>query len=200
MKLTTPLSLLASAAALGLALHATAPAGQADTAAGVAKHAIDPSHSTISFRCKHAGVSWAQGRFNEFSGEFTLDPENLDEAKVSFTIQAESVDTNSEDRDKHLRNSDFFTVKQFPTIEFSSDTVSMVDEDTYAVAGTVNWMGKEVELETEIHHVGSGEFRGPVNGYTTEFVLKRSDFGMDYGTESGTLGDEVFVRIDAEAR
>ena len=79
-------------------------------------YVIDAAHSGVTFQISHLGLSYVHGRFNDFSGSFTID--SSDPAKSSFklNIKSESVDTNNAERDNHLRSPDFFNAKQFPAI------------------------------------------------------------------------------------
>src|SRR2546423_462462 len=85
-------------------------------------YTIDTAHSGVSFKISHLGLSWIQGRFNEFAGTFTLDEQDATGAKTAFslTIKADSIDTNNPKRDSHLRSQDFLNAKQFPGITFKS--------------------------------------------------------------------------------
>src|SRR5438445_11716893 len=78
---------------------------------------IDGVHSSVSFKVGHLGISWIHGRFNQVSGEFTVDGNN---SSFGLTIKADSVDTGNSKRDGHLKSPDFFNVKQFPLITFKS--------------------------------------------------------------------------------
>ena len=55
---------------LGLAVLVVA-CGSAARAADA--YAVDPVHSSISFKISHVGISYIHGRFNDFSGTFTID-------------------------------------------------------------------------------------------------------------------------------
>src|SRR5215510_9532856 len=86
-------------------------------------YTVDPVHSSISFMISHVGISNIHGRFNDFSGQVTID--SADPAKSSFTlsIPIDSIDTNNAKRDEHLRAPDYFNSKQFPTMSFQSTKV-----------------------------------------------------------------------------
>src|SRR4029077_1812864 len=86
-------------------------------------YAIDPIHSSVTFKAEHMGISWVHGRFNSFSGSVSYD--KADPAKSSFemTIKADSVDSGNKQRDLHLMNADFFDAKQFANITFKSTSV-----------------------------------------------------------------------------
>ena len=66
-------------------------------------YVIDAVHSGVSFQISHMGLSYIPGRFNEFSGNFTIDTSDPAKSSFALTIKAESVDTNNSKRDEHLR-------------------------------------------------------------------------------------------------
>src|SRR6266550_4503593 len=92
---------------------AAAPLIAADT------FVIDKAHSAATFKIKHM-MAFVTGKFAEFSGTVTADRETPATSSVEFTIQTASITTNTPDRDKHLRSSDFFDVVKYPTITFKS--------------------------------------------------------------------------------
>ena len=178
-------------AALVSILGAGAPARAADG------YVVDPVHSSVSFKVSHLGLSWVHGRFNEYSGTFTLDPD--DAAKSSFTlaIKAESVDTNNPKRDEHLRAPDFFNVKQFPALTFKSTAVKAI-KDGYEVTGDLTIHGVTKPASFTLVGGRKAEFPKGVQrtGYSTELTIKRSDFGMDKGLDA--VGDDVHIAISLE--
>jgi polyisoprenoid-binding protein YceI len=179
------------ATVLGLALFSIAPASAADT------YAVDPLHTSVTFKIQHLGISWVHGRFNEMSGSITVDRDDPTKSSFTLTIKPETVDTNNSNRDTHLRSPDFFNVKQFPTLTFKSTSIKPV-ADGYQVTGdltmhgetkSISFMlqgGKTVELPKGMHHVG----------FATDLVLKRSEFGMDKMLNA--LGDEIHISIGLE--
>jgi polyisoprenoid-binding protein YceI len=167
-----------------------AAAGRADD------YAVDGMHSGVTFKISHLGLSWVYGRFDDFSGEFTLDP---DPGKCSFglTIKTESIDTNNQKRDDHLRSPDFFNAKQFPTITFKSTAVQAI-KDGYEVTGDLTLHGETKPVKFALVGGRKAEFPKGVHrtGFSTELVIKRSEFGMTKFTEA--LGDDVHVAISFE--
>ena len=192
---------LASASLLAVCLLATAapqPVESASARLGPERYSVDLVHSTIMFRVKHIDVSYAYGRFNEFSGEIHWAPEHLDDTSVAFEVKASSVDTNHEGRDDHLRGPDFFSCKEFPTWSFESKEVEGLGDGRYAVTGELSMRGQEKELRIEMEKTGEGEQRGTKKiGFETTFTIQRSDFGMNYAM--GGVGDDVRVTISIEA-
>ena len=160
-------------------------------------YTIDAVHSGISFKIKHAGLSYVHGRFNSFSGKFTLDSSDPSKSSFTMSIKPESIDTNNGGRDNHLRSPDFFNVKQFPTISFKSTSVKAI-EGGYEVTGNLELHGTTNPVSFTLKGGGSAEFPKGVQrtGYATDFVIKRSDFGV--GRPMPVLGDEVYVSIGFE--
>src|SRR5215210_3609912 len=85
-------------------------------------YAIDGSHSNVDFVVRHLMISKVRGRFNSFSGAFTV-AEVPEESSVEVSIDAASISTDEEQRDGHLRSADFFDAEQFPTLTFKSTGV-----------------------------------------------------------------------------
>jgi polyisoprenoid-binding protein YceI len=159
-------------------------------------YAVDPAHSSIAFKISHLGLSWVHGRFNDFSGEFTIDP---DASKASFqmTIKAESIDTNQAKRDGHLRSPDFFDTKKFPTLTFKSTAVKEM-KDGYQVTGDFTLHGVTKPITFGLVGGRKAEFPKGVSrtGYSAELTLKRSDFGINKFAEA--IGDNVYISLSFE--
>jgi len=194
------LALLAPPAALlaVLALPAAAPAA-APLAPAAESWAVDPVHSSLVFKVQHNGVSNFYGMFKEFSGRISLDAD-VSKCSVNFTVQAASVDSRSGKRDQHLNSPDFFSTKEFPTIEFKSSKVEKRGEG-WDVTGKLSLHGVSKDVTVKVAQTGkiAGE-KGALAGFESHFTVKRSDFGMDYGLEKGALGDDVDVTLSVECR
>src|SRR5580700_4460314 len=90
-------------------------------------YTVDPVHSSISFMISHVGISNIHGRFNDFSGKFTIDTADPARSSFALSIPIASIDTNNVKRDAHLRAPDYFNAKQFPSMSFQSTNVKAVD-------------------------------------------------------------------------
>ena len=166
---------------------------------GSDNYAIDPAHSSVYFKISHLGLANVFGRFNEFSGNFTLDPDDAGKCSFEMTIKPESVDTNNPKRDSHLRSPDFFNVKQFPAITFKSTAVKAI-KGGYEVTGelTMHGMSKPIKLELTGGQKAQFPPGVPRTGFNTELPLKRSDFGVGAEQFAKALGDEVRIAIGFE--
>jgi polyisoprenoid-binding protein YceI len=172
-------------------LCVAAPAWSADD------YVVDGMHSGVNFKISHLGLSWIHGRFNDFSGTFTIDPADAGKSSFGMTIKAESIDTNNQKRDDHLRSPDFFNAKQFPAITFKSTAVKAT-KGGYQVTGDLTLHGVTRSITFDLVGGKPAEFPKGVQrtGYSTELVLKRSEFGVDKFAEM--LSDEVHVAISFE--
>jgi polyisoprenoid-binding protein YceI len=183
-----------------LAFAATRPAAAPPLTAAKA-WTIDPVHSSVVFRVKHANAAWFYGTFNHVTGTFALDADKPEDAKVDVTIAADSIETHDAARNKHVRGPDFLDAKQYPDIKFTGDKVTSKGKDEFEVEGQLEIRGKKQTLKATVQKVGEGSFMGGQRvGYETTFEIKRSDFGMNYGIAQKALGDQVQVTISVEGK
>ncbi|MFT4539606.1 MAG: polyisoprenoid-binding protein YceI [Planctomycetota bacterium] len=189
---------------------ATLPAGTVGSAAAAASAAVvedlqwgtftvDTGHSAIGFKVMHMGVCWARGRFNDFTGEIVL-KKDPSECEVMIEIESKSIDTASENRDRHLRAPDFFDAVAHPLIGFESTSVSSDGKGGYTLEGTLSLHGVTKDVEVDMALVGAkdlGARMGYRAGFEGEFTIDRTDFGMMYGAD-GSIGKEVTVSISLE--
>ena len=161
------------------------------------QYVFDTSHTAIVFQIDHLGMSHTYGRFNEITGEFTVDSQNAAGSSFSLTIQTNSVDTGFEKRDDHLRGPDFFNAKQFPVISFKSTKVE-VDTHGYRLTGDLSLHGVTKSITFNLRKMGEGidPWGNYRMGFSTELNIKRSDFGMDHMLEA--VGDDVRLMISFE--
>ncbi|MEM6978026.1 MAG: YceI family protein [Planctomycetota bacterium] len=162
-----------------------------------ADYVLDDQHTSIVFAINHFGLSYCYGMFGKYGGEFSVDMSNASEATFQFTIDAASLDTQVEKRDEHLRGPDFFNVKQFPEITFTSKSVS-VDGQTLNITGDLTMHGQTKTIVLPLTFIGEGA--GPYGkqriGFAGRTTLKRSEFGMT--TYVPKLGDDVTLMISFE--
>lgn len=156
------------------------------------------AHAFIQFKIKHLGFSWLYGRFNEFEGTFSFDPENPSASQVEVTIDTASIDSNHERRDNHLRNDDFLAVETHPEARFVSTSFEHIEGDRYIMTGDLTFMGVTKSLNFDVEQIGAGidpwgNNRRGFHG-TTRFAL--ADFGIDYNL--GPEAREVEIILDVE--
>ena len=182
-------------AAAGLALSAVSFAA---TPAPAGNYKVDAAHSGAFFEVGHlGGVSRFMGRFNDITGDLVVDaPEK---SKITVTIKTDSIDSNHEGLDKHLKSPDFFDAVQFPTMSFSSTSLTLNDRGEGTVSGNLSLHGVTKPVTFQLKQVGAGKgMKGEQRvGYVATGTIKRTDFGMGYGVP-GAATDEVDLRINIE--
>jgi len=167
-------------------------------------YAVDPTHCSVVFSVAHSGFSFVYGFFRQAAGNYILDETNPANCRFRFAIQADSLDTNNADRDKHLRSADFFNVQQFPTITFDSTSCQRANTPDggvlYQVTGDLTCHGvkKQVTLPLRMLGAGEGPFKDQRSGFLAQFELKRSDFGVTTALEKNLVGDAVSVTVSFE--
>jgi polyisoprenoid-binding protein YceI len=167
-------------------------------------YAVDPGHSEVSFQVRHL-VSQVRGRFNQFAGTISLNPQKMADSSVEFTVKAASVDTALPDRDKHLRSPDFFDVDKQPEITFKSTSIKATGKDAYAVTGNFTLRGVTKPITLPVTFLGAAKdpWGNERAGFETSTTINRKDYGMVWNAalDNGgvILGDEVKIEINLEA-
>src|SRR5664279_1838769 len=115
------------------------------------KWSVDPTHTEVHFKVKHLVISTVTGSFKKFNGTATFDGDDLSNPDINFNIDPNSIDTNQEQRDRHLKTGDFFDTAKFPEINFRSTSFTKVKGDQYKLSGTLTMKGvsKQMDLDVE---------------------------------------------------
>lgn len=155
---------------------------------------IQPEASEITFRATSRLMN-AEGHFGRFSGDVVADPAGPTGARISLTIDAASLETGIEMRDKHLRSADFFDIERFPTIAFQSVRVESAGRRATVMGRlTLHGVTREIAVPvdvqiTETALVASGEF-----------IVNRGEYAMNYNSFLNPIGNEVRVAFTFRAR
>ena len=168
------------------------------------KWLLDPIHSELQFKIKHLMISNVSGAFKSFSAEVETEDEDFSTAKINLTAQMDSISTNNEQRDAHLRNSDFFEVEKYPELKFKSTKVEEVDSDTFMLHGELTMKGvtKPVKLDVEFNGATKDPWGGERAGFVITGKINRADWGINFNSvlETGgvVLGEEVKINSEIE--
>lgn len=165
------------------------------------QYVLDQTHTQVMFRVSHLGFSYVNGFFTNINGEIAINDENPAESKVTIVIATDSVNTHLADRDDHLRKPDFFDAKKYPEIVFTTSKISKQNGNIYSVEGNLNLHGKVKPIKFPFTRLKTGpDMKGKTRtGGFANFVIKRSDFGMNYMNGPDKIGDEVEITINLEA-
>jgi polyisoprenoid-binding protein YceI len=166
---------------------------------------IDPNHSSAQFAVRHLGLSTVRGAFTKVNGTIQFDDKDITKSSVDVTIDAASVDTRVEGRDKDLRSDHFFEVEKYPTLTFRSTKVEQVEVGKLKVTGdlTIHGVTKQVVLDVEGPTAAVkdpwGNQRAAASATTK---INRQDFGVKWNAKMDNggwvVGDDVAITIDVE--
>ncbi len=164
---------------------------------------LDPTHTDVSFSVRHLMVSKVRGRFTNVEGEIVTADDPL-ASRVNATIALDSIVTGDENRDAHLRSTDFFDVANHPTMTYRS-TAFRPGGDGFVVDGelTLHGVTKQVPLKLEVNGFQANTPMGTRAGFSATAEISRSDFGIEFNMplEGGgfVIGDKVSVNLEVEA-
>lgn len=165
---------------------------------------IDAAHSEIIFKVKHLMITNVTGSFTQFEGTLESDADDFSDAKISFNADVNSVTTNNEQRDAHLKGDDFFAAEQFPKLSFVSKSFTKKSDDEYTLTGdlTIRDNTKTVELAVEYGGTVSDPWGQVKAGFEINGKINRKDFGLTWGavTEAGgvVVSDEVKLHLNVQ--
>lgn len=165
---------------------------------------VDPAHSMIGFTTKHL-VSKVQGRFDSYNASVLLDGKNLQSAVATADIDAASINTQNEARDKHLKSPDFFDVEKFPRITFKTTSVKPKTADSGVLVGdlTMHGVTRPVELQYTLLGFVTDPWGGERVGFEATGKINRKDFGISWNKtlDSGgvLISEDVTLDITIEA-
>jgi polyisoprenoid-binding protein YceI len=164
--------------------------------------ALDPAHSEISFSVRHLAISKVRGSFEKFDVTVVTGA-NPEDTTLTATVDVASVNTNQEQRDGHLRTSDFFAIDEFPTMTFVSTGIRNEGGDFFLDGDlTLRGVTKPISIKGEFGGIitdGYGQTKAGASGTVT---INRKDFGVNWNAalEGGglTLGDDVTITIEGQ--
>ncbi|EKB50994.1 YceI family protein [Cecembia lonarensis] len=163
-----------------------------------AKWAIDPTHSEVSFKVKHLVISTVTGYFRKFEGAAESSTDDFQGAKVSFSADIDSIDTNQSDRDAHLKSDDFFNAAQFPKLSFSGT----LEGGTLKGDLTIRDVTKAVELDVDFGGVAEDPYGNTKAGFEIEGKISRKEFNLKWNavTEAGSVvvSDQVKIILSVQ--
>ena len=170
---------------------------------GVSAHAatwvIDENHSSVNFKVRHFFTK-VPGGFLKFAGTVEYDPAKPEAGSVTVSIDAASVNTRQERRDKHLRSADFFDVENHPMLTFKSTKVVKGEGNAFTVEGNLTIRGVAKPVTLAAVYLGSNERTA---GFEATTTVNRKDFDITWNRtlDNGgvMLGDDVEITITIEA-
>jgi polyisoprenoid-binding protein YceI len=165
---------------------------------------IDSTHSEVNFKVKHLLVSTVRGHFDKYEASIETNKDDFSDAKIKFEADTNSINTQNDQRDAHLKSADFFDAANHPKMTFISTSVKKLSEHELEVKGnlTIRGISKEVTLDVIYNGTVAGFGGLQVAGFEIRGKLNRFDFGLQWNalTEAGgvVVSNEVKIEILAE--
>ncbi len=170
----------------------------------MATYKIDAAHSEITFKVKHLMITNVTGSFTQFDATMETEAADFSDAKISFEADVNSVNTNNEQRDGHLKSDDFFAAEKFPKLTFVSKSFTKKSDDEYTLTGdlTIRDVTKTVDLTVEFGGNMVDPWGQAKAGFEINGKINRKEFGLGWGavTEAGgvVVSDEVKLHLGVQ--
>ncbi len=166
--------------------------------------ALDAAHSELQFKVKHMMISHVTGSFGKFEATVTTEESDFTTAKISFSADVDSINTNNEQRDGHLKSPDFFDTASFPKLTFEGTQMEKINDEDYKLHGNLTMHGATHPVVLNATYGGTSKDPWGMTrcGFGLEGKISRKDFGLVWNAalETGgvALGDEVKIQANVE--
>jgi polyisoprenoid-binding protein YceI len=161
----------------------------------------DSNHSKLTFTITHFGISDVAGLFKTFDATAIASKPDFSDAVFEVTAQTNSINTEIDKRDGHLKSPDFFDVEKFPTMTFKSTSIKKVSDGKYKLDGNLTLHGTTKPVTLDLWYRGTIEnpmSKAPTAGFEVTGTVKRSDFEFGSKFQAPMLSDEVKIKADGE--
>ena len=161
-------------------------------------------HSEVQFKVKHLMITTVTGYFQTFDVTAETEDDQFTSAtKVTFTADVNSISTNNEQRDTHLKSADFFDVANHGEIRFDGTRYENTGGSDYKLHGnlTIKGVTKPVTVNVEFGGIVVDPYGQTKAGFTVTGKISRKEFGLTWNAalEAGGLLVSDKVKINVEA-
>lgn len=162
---------------------------------------VDKAHAKLGFTVTHLLMSDVDGMFKNFDATITSSKSDFSDGVFNVTAQANSIFTDNEKRDGHLKSPDFFDVEKYATLTFQSKKVTKAGANKLKITGdlTMHGVTKSVTLDATIKGPGTNPMtKKPFAGFKISGKIKRSDFNIGGSIPTAVVSDEVVITANGE--
>lgn len=174
-----------------------------DNSFAIEKWNIDKAHSNVNFTITHFFTP-VDGSFEDYTADIMFSPDDVENSSIEVTIPVESINTENDRRDGHLKSEDFFNTAKWSNIHFVSNDIEKTGDNTFVAHGelTIRDVTKKFDLPFELKGVMDHPMREntKVAGIVANATLNRTDYGVGVGDWAATavVGDEVDIQLNLE--
>lgn len=161
----------------------------------------DKAHSKLGFSITHLMVSDVEGSFKNFESTITASKDDFTDAVITLTADVNSVNTEDEKRDGHLKSADFFDAEKFPKLTFKSTAVKKVSANKYKVTGQLSLHGvtKSVVLDATLRGLTTNPMsKKTIAGFKVTGTINRADFALGAKYPTAMLSNEIELNANTE--
>lgn len=167
------------------------------------KWVSDPTHSEVQFKVKHLMITTVTGYFNTFQVEAESADEQFGNAShIVFTADVNSISTNNEQRDTHLKSADFFDADNHGEVRFAGTRYENIDGQDFVLHGDLSIRGitKPVKVQVDFGGVVVDPYGQTKAGFTVTGKISRKEFGLTWNavTEAGSVVVSDEIKLQAE--
>jgi len=161
---------------------------------------LDPAHSNLGFSILHLMVNDVKGTVKITESTITQTKEDFADAAISLKADLNTIHTDNDKRDEHLKTADFFDTAKFPELSFQSTSFTKKSPGTYTITGnlTLHGITKPVTLDAVSKSGTNSMNNKPVTGFKVTGVIKRSDFDISAKSPTAIISDEVSIEANLE--
>jgi polyisoprenoid-binding protein YceI len=165
-------------------------------------YAFDKAHTTLGFVARHM-LSKVHGRFTDFDGQVKIG-DSIGDSSVNVEIKVDSITTDNEGRDQHLRSADFLEVEAHPTLTFTSTAFRPGTGNAFELDGDLTIKGETnpVTLKGEFLGWGPGMRGDTLASFSASTTIDREDWDLTWNVAVETggwlVGKKVDIVIDAD--
>lgn len=165
---------------------------------------VDKMHSSVKFSVSHLVISEVEGSFKIFDGSLVAAKEDFSDAKINFTVDVNSINTDNSNRDGHLKSDDFFNAEKFPSMTFKSTSFKKKSGNMYELTGdlTIRDVTKKATFAVKYGGTTKDPYGNTKAGFKATGSIDRLGYGLKWNTmtEAGgaVVGSEVALTINLE--
>jgi polyisoprenoid-binding protein YceI len=168
------------------------------------KWEVDAVHSNVKFTVEHLVISEVEGNFKTFNGSMTSAKPDFAGSAINFTVDVNSISTDNDMRDTHLKSDDFFNAAKYPQMTFKSTSFKKISGNKYLLTGNLTLRDVTKSVKFDVTYGGTAK-DGQGNtkaGFKATTVINRFDYGLKWNkiTEAGgmTVGKDIIIALRLE--
>lgn len=163
------------------------------------KWTVDPMHSFVTFSVKHMGISFVDGSFKKFDGTVAAGKADLTDAKIGFTVDVNSISTDVEQRNNHLKSDDFFNAEKYPKMTFESTAFKKTTGNNYELTGKLTIRDVTKDVKFDVVYGGTAQQQGKTKaGFSASTTINRLDYNIKFDPTGAGVAKDVKINLNLE--